>query len=75
MEGKLATVPLLQELGLSDEVIAEKLQLPFSDVQRVSMIRQRVQLCGIVPRFTVDCLSISSTLLFNDLLRTYLRSD
>jgi predicted transposase YdaD len=35
-EGKLSTVPLLRELGLSDELIAEKLQLPLSDVQRVS---------------------------------------
>ncbi|MFQ3608141.1 MAG: hypothetical protein SNJ55_05855 [Chloroherpetonaceae bacterium] len=36
LEGKLATVPLLRELGLSDEVIAEKLQVPLSDVQRVA---------------------------------------
>ncbi len=34
-EGKLSTVPLLRELGLSDELIAEKLKLPLSDVQRV----------------------------------------
>ena len=34
-EGKLATVPLLRELGLSDEQIAEKLGLPLRDVQRV----------------------------------------
>ncbi|MFN3639257.1 MAG: flagellar assembly protein H, partial [Chloroherpetonaceae bacterium] len=34
-EGKLATVPLLRELGLSDEQIAEKLGLPLIDVQRV----------------------------------------
>lgn len=31
--GKLSTVPLLRELGLSDEQIAEKLGLPLSDVQ------------------------------------------
>ncbi len=35
LEGKLATVPLLRELGLSDEQIAEKLQLALADVQRV----------------------------------------
>lgn len=34
-EGKLATVPLLRELGLSDEQIAEKLGLPLRDVQHV----------------------------------------
>ncbi|MFQ3597557.1 MAG: hypothetical protein SNJ55_14020, partial [Chloroherpetonaceae bacterium] len=34
-KGKLATVPLLRELGLSDEQIAEKLQLALADVQRV----------------------------------------
>jgi hypothetical protein len=28
-------VPLLRELGLRDEVIAQKLQLPLSDVQSV----------------------------------------
>lgn len=33
--GKLATVPLLRELGLSDEQIAEKLKLPLADVQGV----------------------------------------
>ncbi len=33
--GRLATVPLLRELGLSDEVISEKLQLPLADVQSV----------------------------------------
>ncbi len=34
-EGKLETVPLLRELGLSDEQIAEKLGLPLREVQRV----------------------------------------
>ncbi|MFQ3597655.1 MAG: Rpn family recombination-promoting nuclease/putative transposase [Chloroherpetonaceae bacterium] len=33
--GKLSTVPLLRELGLSDEQIAEKLQLPVADVRSV----------------------------------------
>ncbi len=33
--GKLSTVALLRELGLSDEQIAEKLQLPVADVQSV----------------------------------------
>ncbi len=33
--GKLSTVPLLRELGLSDEQIAEKLGLPLRDVQSV----------------------------------------
>ncbi|MFN3639202.1 MAG: flagellar assembly protein H, partial [Chloroherpetonaceae bacterium] len=33
--GKLSTVPLLRELGLRDEQIAEKLGLPLIDVQRV----------------------------------------
>ncbi len=32
---KRATVPLLRELGLSDEQIAQKLQLPLADVQSV----------------------------------------
>ncbi|MFN3345825.1 MAG: hypothetical protein ACK412_09270 [Chloroherpetonaceae bacterium] len=35
LAGKLATVPLLRELGLRDEQIAEKLGLPLIDVQRV----------------------------------------
>ncbi len=33
--GKLSTVPLLRELGLSDEQIAEKLQLSLADVRSV----------------------------------------
>ncbi|MFN3344327.1 MAG: flagellar assembly protein H, partial [Chloroherpetonaceae bacterium] len=32
---KLAMVSLLRELGLNDELIAQKLQLPLSDVQSV----------------------------------------
>ncbi len=35
LKGRLATVPLLREMGLSNEVIAEKLNLPLSEVQRV----------------------------------------
>ncbi|MFQ3607195.1 MAG: Rpn family recombination-promoting nuclease/putative transposase [Chloroherpetonaceae bacterium] len=35
-KGKLAAVPILRELGLSDEQIAEKLQLPLANVQSVS---------------------------------------
>jgi predicted transposase YdaD len=32
---KRAMVPLLRELGLNDEQIAQKLQLPLADVQSV----------------------------------------
>ncbi len=34
-KGKLATVPLLRELGLSDETIAARLELPIDDVKKV----------------------------------------
>ncbi|MFQ3598480.1 MAG: Rpn family recombination-promoting nuclease/putative transposase [Chloroherpetonaceae bacterium] len=34
LEGKLATVPLLRELGLSDKQIAEKLNLSLSDIKK-----------------------------------------
>jgi predicted transposase YdaD len=34
-KGRLATVPLLRELGLRDEVIAEKLQLPLALAQGI----------------------------------------
>ncbi len=35
LKGKLATVPLLRELGLSDEAIANKLNVTLTDVRRI----------------------------------------
>lgn len=35
VKAKLATVPLLRRLGLSDEQISAELNLPLTDVQRV----------------------------------------
>ncbi|MCS7012472.1 MAG: hypothetical protein RMI34_00975 [Chloroherpetonaceae bacterium] len=36
-EGKLEAVPILREMGLSDEVIAEKLNLPLEKVRSVPL--------------------------------------